>query len=118
MKTRVPAAVVLMALLAVGLYAIGSGSSLGQERGKARARPKWEYKVLAVGGGVTRGVIDEKQLIALGEDGWELHMISDGRPYVASSNTSKNPLFGKPDNTSTTNTINYTPTVYYLKRPK
>jgi hypothetical protein len=110
--------VVLLALLMLGLYALGSGSSLGQERDKARARPKWQYKVVVVGGGVTRGVIAEKTLIDLGEDGWELHRVSDGQPYVASSMAAKSPVFGKPDNITTTNTINYTPTVYYFKRPK
>jgi hypothetical protein len=118
MKTRTPVVVALMALVGIGLYAIGSGISLGQERDKVPARPKWEYKVLAVGGGVTRGVIDEKKLTALGEDGWELRMVSDGHPYVLSTSTSKITIIGKPDSTITTNTIAYTPTVYYFKRPK
>ena len=118
MRTRTSAALVLMALLGIGLYAIGSGSLLGQERDKVRARPKLEYKVLAVGGGLTRGVIDEKKLIALGEDGWELHMVSDGHPYVVATSTSKITSIGKQDSTITTNTISYTPSVYYFKRPK
>jgi hypothetical protein len=70
-------------------------------------------KVVAVGGGTRRGVIDEKKLTELGEDGWELHMVSDGQPYVAFS-----PIAYTSSTPNSVNTMNYTPTVYYFKRLK
>ena len=118
MTSRYITAVVALALLGIGFSFPGSGRSPAQERAKDPSRVKWEYKVVAIGGGGLLGAIDEKTLLGLGEEGWELTTVSDGQPYVSSSTTRYTFGPGKPDNTSTTNTINYTRTVYYFKRPK
>jgi hypothetical protein len=74
---------------------------------KTPSRAKWEYKIVqsfakeigtSTGPAVVPGTISEKELNALGDQGWELFKVSDGQPILKGSN--------------------FSATVYYFKRPK
>jgi hypothetical protein len=71
--------------------------------------PRWEYRTLDYGQTVVFGSVEE-----LGSKGWEVYAVTGGQPYISSSQTTK----GAGDTTVTTNTVKFSPKVYYLKRQK
>ncbi len=86
--------------------AIGPRSA-GQDTPKPVLRPKWEYKLV-------EQKLDEKQLNALGDEGWELVSATGGQPYIASAQHV--PQGG--GQTKANNTIEYAKPVYHFKRLK
>jgi hypothetical protein len=108
---------IVAALLGIAVCWQTSGNSSGQEPAKAPPRTKWEYKIVVANGGTNPGQIEEKKLQELGDEGWDLYLVSEGQPYVRSS-TTRFTAFGRPDNTATDNTIQYSRTSYYFKRAK
>ncbi len=122
MRTGITMAVVLAAIFGVVAIIVCPTATPAQD--EAQNRVKWEYKIVKVSatpGHVKNtfspGVIKDDDLTALGEQGWELDKITGGLPFVSSFRVITPPatVLGGP---YTSNTIGYTDTVYYFKRPK
>jgi len=67
--------------------------------------PTWEYTVLLN----ESGDHFPPHLRKLLEEGWEVHLVTGGQPYVSASRTA---------NGETTNTVAFSQRDYYLKRQK
>ena len=70
---------------------------------------KWEFRNFDYGQQVIAGSLED-----LGRNGWEVYAVTGGQPFISASQTPEGPG----DTTITTNTVKFTPNVYYLKRPQ